>query len=86
MVRGSLSEPQTQGSNPLTPGRRGVEGGGGRGVGGGEGVGGGGRGSFIRSSHTRDLKLGTAVAPSSYVTGSALGLVGSVSVCYNWVA
>ena len=44
------------------------------------------RGNFSGSSHTTDLKTGTPVA--SYkapgVIGSALGLVGPVSVYCNW--
>ena len=45
------------------------------------------RRDFSGSSHTSDLKIGTPVAtlPSTWHTGSALGLVGLVSVYCDWV-
>ena len=44
-------------------------------------------GIFSGSSYTSDLKIGTPVAslPGAGVIGSALGLVGSVSVYCDWV-
>ena len=43
------------------------------------------RGFFSGSSHTSDLKNDTPVATLPGVIGSALGLVGLVSVYCNWV-
>ena len=40
-------------------------------------------GIFPGSSHTSDLKIGTPVAPGGI--GSVLGLVGPMSVHYDWV-
>ena len=42
---------------------------------------------FSGSSHTSDLKIGTPVAklPGPGITGSALGLVGPVSLYCDWV-
>ena len=44
-------------------------------------------GMFLGSSHTSDLKIGTPVAtlPGACITGSVLGLVGPVSVYFDWV-
>ena len=45
------------------------------------------RGDLSGSSHTSDSKIGTPVVamPGACVIGSALGLVGSVSVYCDWV-
>ena len=43
------------------------------------------RGNFYELSHISDLKIGTPVATLLGVTGSALGLVGLVSVYCDWV-
>ena len=46
------------------------------------------RGSFARSSHTSDFKIGTEWLPRQALgvqTGSALGLAGPVSVYCDWV-
>ena len=40
---------------------------------------------FSGSSHTNDWKIGTPVATLASVIGSALGLVGLVSVYCDWV-
>ena len=40
---------------------------------------------FSGSSHTSDLQIGTPVATLPGVIGSALGLVGPVSVFCDWV-
>ena len=42
-------------------------------------------GIFSGSSHASDLKIGTPVATLPGVIGSALGLVGPVSVYCDWV-
>ena len=42
------------------------------------------RGEFSGSNHASDLKLGTPPCQAPGVIGSALGLVGSVSVCCDW--
>ena len=42
-------------------------------------------GIFLGSSHTSDLKIGTPVATLPGIIGSALGLVGPVSVYCDWV-
>ena len=42
------------------------------------------RRAFSRSSHTRDLKIGTPVTTLPGIVGSALGLVGPVSVYCDW--
>ena len=42
------------------------------------------RRDFPRSSHTSDLEIGTPVATLPGVTGSALRLVGLVSVYCDW--
>ena len=44
-----------------------------------------GTGIFSGSSHTSDSKNDTPVATLPGVIGSALGLVGPVSVYYDWV-
>ena len=43
------------------------------------------RQDFSGSSHTSDSKIGTPVATLPVVIGSALGLVGLVSVYCDWV-